>query len=220
MRKVNFNSFRNLQIPETWIEEALSNSKCDEKPRKKPIVFSRRTLSFAMCLIFVCALCVALFFYFNNDINLASESLTETQKASEKNKKSPFLLQANSSDDFGSQTQNESQVPFENGKNATPDDFEFSTGNVCTAKFSQGLLVGEKKIYCVLYDYTTGELMGDENLLSDEHLAEIECLDDGMVNASYDPLKNKVVKRAGEYWYVFYNELIMSPIQGYIYIYI
>ncbi len=216
MNDFNFDKMKNFVAPEEWAEKAVAipeNAK--EKQNKTPLVFSRKLFSFAVCFLLVCGLSVALFFYFNNDVNKVSETVAET-KASEKHEKPPFLLQANSGDDYAQQS--EPQAPFENGENV-PEDFEFSTGNVCTASFSQGLLVGDKQIYCVLYDYTTGELMGDENLLDEEHLAEIECLDDGTVNATYDPLKNKVVKRPGEYWYVFYNELIMSPIQGYIYIY-
>lgn len=218
MNDFNFDKMKNFVAPDEWAEKAkVLPENVKEKQNKTPFVFYRRFLSFAACFLFVCGLSVALFFYFNNDVDIMSETVAET-KASEKVDKPPFLLQANSGDDSVPQ-QNEPQSPFENGENV-PEDFEFSTGNVCTANFSQGLLVGDKQIYCVLYDYKTGELMGDENLLDEEHLAEIECLDDGTVNATYDPLKNKVVKRPGEYWYVFYNELIMSPIQGYIYIYI
>ncbi len=69
MRKVNFNSLENLQIPDTWTEKAIAISGKNEGPKKIPFVFSRKILSLVACLVVVCLVSsIPLIFKINNDI--------------------------------------------------------------------------------------------------------------------------------------------------------
>ena len=69
MRKVNFNNLENLEIPESWTQNALNIPKA---PTKKKSVFALpsfyRRLSFVACCVLVCALSVAIFNFSNDDI--------------------------------------------------------------------------------------------------------------------------------------------------------
>lgn len=62
MRKVNFDNIENLEIPDYWVEKALS---LKSEPKQKKSVFTfpafYRNLAYVACFIAVCALTVALF---------------------------------------------------------------------------------------------------------------------------------------------------------------
>lgn len=69
MRKVNFNSLKNLQIPDAWTKKAIAISGNNEGPKKIPFVISRKVLSLVACLVVVCLVSsIPLIFKINNDI--------------------------------------------------------------------------------------------------------------------------------------------------------
>lgn len=208
MSEHNFNSFKNLEVPETWVEGALNVP--PETDRKKTISY-KKILTIAACFTLIVTLSTFVFAFYSNNKNISEPDTKELTQESKSKAVAPDLSPAKS-DLF--------ELPQDYTQSCSGDNNEPTTANnICVGEFSSGLVVGEGQIYCVLYDYKTGELMGDENLFAEEHRAKIEDLGDGTVKVTYAPIDKGVVKKSGEYWYVFYNELIMSPVQNYIYIY-
>ena len=205
MSEHNFNSFKNLEVPEKWVNGALNVP--PEQKKAQPILLYR-AVAVAACLMLLVGIGCAVFFFSNADKTASTATQSQADSKS-KEAEIPDLFPAKT-DLF------DEQNPSTNSEISLPT----STDNLCVGEFSDDLVVGDKNIYCVIYNYKTGEPLGDENLFSSEHLAQIEYNDDGTVTATYDPVKAGVVKKTGEYWYVFYNELVMSPVQNYIFIYI
>lgn len=208
MSEHNFNSFKNLEVPDNWVEGALN---------VPPEVEEKTTFSFpkiatiAAYFTLVITLSIFAFVLFSNYQDTDIPNTKQTNATNQNSAVDPDLFPAKS---------NTFELPQNQTQYFSGNENESTTANnICVGEFSSDLLVGDGNIYCVLYDYKTGELMGDENLLANEHLAQVEDLGDGMVKATYAPLDKGVIKKSGEYWYVFYNELIMSPVQNYIYIY-
>ena len=84
MRKVNFNSLNDLQIPEEWTKKAVAIPENIEEPKKIPLVFSRRTLSFVACLLVVCLVAFTPFILrINKDILPVSTENTEHTKTTQ-----------------------------------------------------------------------------------------------------------------------------------------
>lgn len=209
MNEHNFNSFKNLNVPEAWVEGALNVP--PESDDKKKISFPK-IISIAACFTLVIALSICVIVFYSNSQNTEKYKSDETNETNKSFAVDPDLSPAKS---------NLFELPQDQTQNPSTNENEPTTSNnICVGEFSSDMLVGDGDIYCVLYDYKTGKLMGNENLLDNEHLAEIEDLGYGMVKATYAPLDKGVVKKSGEYWYIFYNELIMSPVQNYIYIHI
>lgn len=207
MSEHNFNSFKNLEVPDSWVEGALNVE--PEVDEKNGISFPK-IATIAACFTLIIALSIFAFVLFRNHENTDIFNTEQTNTSSQNSAVDPDLFPAKSDTFVPPQDHTQNFSTNENGPT--------TANNLCIVEFSSDLLVGDGNIYCVLYDYKTGELMGDENLLANEHLAQVEDLGDGMVKATYAPLDKGVVKKSGEYWYVFYNELIMSPVQNYIYI--
>lgn len=208
MSEYNFNSFKNFEVPDLWVKGAQN---VPPQTAEKNMLPFKKTLLFVACFVIVIALSICVFAFHNSENDVITPDTVET-KATDKSNSNALDLSPVKSNMF--------EVP----QNITPSNNSDNSGpttanNVCVGEFSAGIAVGEGYIYCVLYDYKTGELMGDENLLAPEHRAKVEDLGNGMVKATYNPVEKGVVKKSGEYWYVFYNELIMSPVQNYIYIY-
>ncbi|MBQ8539271.1 MAG: hypothetical protein IJ433_06430 [Ruminococcus sp.] len=207
MSEHNFNSFKNFEVPNTWVKKAQN---VPPQKQENNIIPFKKTLWVVACFALVIALSVCIFAFNNSEKHVTTNS--EETKASEKN--------TDNAPDLSPAKSNMFEVPQNITPSYKPDSNDPTTANnICVGEFSASIAVGEGNIYCVLYDYKTGELMGDENLLATEHRAKIEDLGNGMVKATYNPVEKGVVKKSGEYWYVFYNELIMSPVQNYIYIY-
>ncbi len=72
-------------------------------------------------------------------------------------------------------------------------------------------------VYCRLYD-ASGNLVGDSDLYSSQHLAKIDSQDSKRVYVSYDPQARGLMIPVGEYSFCFYNLLGTVLVQGYIYI--
>lgn len=85
MRKVNFNNIENLEIPDFWVEKALSlPSKLPEKKNVFAIPSFYRKLSYVACFLLVCALSVALFSFVQKrnilPVQYPNMSVTESTK--------------------------------------------------------------------------------------------------------------------------------------------
>ncbi|MBE6824465.1 MAG: hypothetical protein E7513_03865 [Ruminococcaceae bacterium] len=72
-------------------------------------------------------------------------------------------------------------------------------------------------VYCRLYD-ANGNLVGDSDLYSSQHLAKIDSQDSKRVYVSYDPQARGLAIPVGEYSFCFYNLLGTVLVQGYIYV--
>lgn len=72
-------------------------------------------------------------------------------------------------------------------------------------RFSTELLVGSGKIYCKVVD-SSGNLIGDPNLYSSEHLAEINRIHDGYTFVRYYPYVKNLITKRDVYSFYFYNE--------------
>ncbi len=72
-------------------------------------------------------------------------------------------------------------------------------------------------VYCRLYD-ASGNLVGDSDLYSSQHLAKIDSQDSKRVYVSYDLQARGLMIPVGEYSFCFYNLLGTVLVQGYIYI--
>lgn len=208
MSEHNFNSLKNFEVPETWVKGALD---VPPQEKEKNTIYLSRILCIAACFTVIVVLSICVFAFYSSEKSVNIPDTNETSQTQKNSANVPNLSPAKSS-------------LFEIPQNITPSfnsdtNSPTTANNICVGEFSDDLVVGEGYIYCVLYDYKTGELMGDENLLAPEHRAKFEDLGNGMVKATYNPVEKGVVKKSGEYWYVFYNELIMSPVQNYIYIY-
>lgn len=84
MKKVNFNSLENMQIPDSWADKAVLLSDSDKKI--PPLVFTRwsRVMVALTSIILVCAMGVFVFFFSNNnDIEIRNPSSANTSYATE-----------------------------------------------------------------------------------------------------------------------------------------
>ena len=65
MSEFNFDSMKNIDIPESWVDSALNV----EKQPKSPIPFLKysKIIAFAASIVLVCSLSVALFFITNSN---------------------------------------------------------------------------------------------------------------------------------------------------------
>lgn len=83
MRDKNFDSIKNFNVPENWVENALN---IPQTEKKSPVAFIKfsRTLSAVASLVLVCALSVAVFFYTQkDDIVVPDYSVKESETAVE-----------------------------------------------------------------------------------------------------------------------------------------
>lgn len=72
-------------------------------------------------------------------------------------------------------------------------------------RFSTDLLVGNGTIYCKVVD-SGGNLVGDPDLYSNEHLVEINRIYESYTFVRYYPYVNDVITKADVYSFYFYNE--------------
>ncbi len=120
MRDKNFDSIKNFNVPENWVENALN---IPQSERKSPVAFIKfsRTLSAVASLVLVCALSVAVFFYTQkNDIVVPENNVVESESAT----------QATKSSTSDSSTQGSSNVEKPTDKHSVilPDGFIRPTG--------------------------------------------------------------------------------------------
>lgn len=127
MRKVNFDNIENLEIPDSWVEKALS---LNSEPKQKKSVFTvpvfYRNLAYVACFIVVCALSVALYSLIprgdilpikHPDVSATQNNITET---------------TNNDETQNGVSQKPTQSPTENVKE-TEDDTQNSTQDPTTA---------------------------------------------------------------------------------------
>lgn len=67
MKKVNFNSIDNLEIPDSWVDKAIVNAKA---PKPVSIIKKQNILAFAASVVLVCAISVTLFFLTNKNATM------------------------------------------------------------------------------------------------------------------------------------------------------
>ncbi len=127
MRKVNFDNIENLEIPDSWVEKALS---LESEPKQKKNVFTfpvfYRNVAYVACFIVVCALSVALFGLVprgdilptkHPDLSATQNNITET---------------TNNDETQNGVTQNPTNSPLENVAE-TEDATQNSTQDTTTA---------------------------------------------------------------------------------------
>lgn len=90
------------------------------------------------------------------------------------------------------------------------------TVTTCEAEFSSDLITGSGKVYCRLYD-SKGNMIGDSNLFSAQHLASSRVDKNGKVFATYYPVSAGLNLNSGRYSFYFYNENGKDISQGYVY---
>ncbi len=67
MKKVNFNSIDNLEIPDSWVDKAISNAKT---PKSVSVIKKQNILAFVASIVLVCAISVTLFFLTNKNATM------------------------------------------------------------------------------------------------------------------------------------------------------
>lgn len=85
----------------------------------------------------------------------------------------------------------------------TASSSDSNSYNVIKGKIKLEYFEGYDTIYCRILD-TNFNLIGDSNLYSDQHIAQIVASQDGYVYFYYDPFEKGVVRKAGLYRYEFY----------------
>lgn len=79
MKKANFNTLRDLPVPESWIENALAIPEAEEqKPAGVPFWRRPRVIAMAASLVLVCGLSLALFLTMGNKPPVAVKSGSKT----------------------------------------------------------------------------------------------------------------------------------------------
>lgn len=68
MKKVNFNSIDNLEIPDSWVDKAIVNAKA---PKPVSVIKKQNILAFVASVVLVCAISVTLFFLTNKNAHVA-----------------------------------------------------------------------------------------------------------------------------------------------------
>lgn len=79
MNKVNFDGFKNINVPEAWIENALA---VPEDYRKKPIPFSekhKRVLTVVACVLMVSIMSVPLYLFEKTEVSIPYLSVTKSK---------------------------------------------------------------------------------------------------------------------------------------------
>lgn len=67
MKKVNFNNIDNLEIPDSWVDKVIVNTK---KPKTVYVIKKQNILAFVASVVLVCAISVALFFMTNKNATM------------------------------------------------------------------------------------------------------------------------------------------------------
>lgn len=102
-------------------------------------------------------------------------------------------------------TEKPTQKPTEKPTEKPTDDGYLGVTSVnCNAVFSRDNLAGVNKVYCKICT-VDGRLLGDSNLYSNQHLAYMTELKNGMIMATYDPESFGIILQSGRYVYYFYN---------------
>ncbi len=99
----------------------------------------------------------------------------------------------------------------------TQSDWTDST-YVCIGHYSLGMTVSSVfKAYCKIYD-EQGNLLGDSNLYSSEHIATTKETTDDYIQLYYEPTKAGLKLSAGKYSYHFYDEYGIELYKDYLYV--
>ena len=77
---------------------------------------------------------------------------------------------------------------------------------VCSTTISKSLLTNSQKVYCRIYSCDEDIYLGDSDLYSLQHLAELYSNSDDSYSVRYYPAKKGVVNKNGEYIAMFYDE--------------
>ena len=123
MRDKNFDSIKNFNVPENWVENALN---IPQTEKKSPVAFIKisRTLSAVASLVLVCALSVAVFFYTQkDDIVVPDYSVKESETA----------VESSQSQTNYESTQNSSIVENPTDKNSFRINFCKAEGSLSSA---------------------------------------------------------------------------------------
>lgn len=77
---------------------------------------------------------------------------------------------------------------------------------ICSTNINKSALENSEKIYCRVYSCDEDKYLGDDDIYSSEHIAEIYGENDIQYYIRYLPVKNGVIKENGEYIISFYDE--------------
>lgn len=83
MNRLNFDNLKNLEIPDTWIENALSIP-ANHKSKSRSFLSYSRVVATAACFMVVCAASFSVFFFMNDNGGIPISNRTSTTTATER----------------------------------------------------------------------------------------------------------------------------------------
>lgn len=88
---------------------------------------------------------------------------------------------------------------------------------IISTAFDRSLVASDYKVYCKVYDLA-GNFIGDPDLFSSQHVAQITRITESTVYASYCPDDHNLIKKMGYYYFQFYNSdgEIVAKVNKYI----
>lgn len=130
------------------------------------------------------------------------KSEKETQKVDKESPtKKPQSTKSIDKETQKPQTKPESTTPY-----VEPTETPIENKVVCTTTISKNLITDSDAIYCRIYDCDDDVYLGDENIYSSQHLAQIYGNSEESYYIRYFPVKNGVITKNGEYIAMFYDE--------------
>lgn len=102
--------------------------------------------------------------------------------------------------------QKPSQKPESTTPYVEPTETPIENKVVCTTTIGKNMISSSDAIYCRIYDCDDDVYLGDENIYSSQHLAQIYGSSEDNYYIRYFPVKRSVITKNGEYIVMFYDE--------------
>lgn len=135
------------------------------------------------------------------------QEVEPSEKKSDNNKKPTTSQKPTKKPSSQKPTTAVNKNPDNNG-NTTIEPTETPVANrvICSTIIEKSALENSDRVYCRVYSCDEDRYLGDDDIYSSEHIAEIYGENDDKCYIRYFPVKNGVIKENGEYIITFYDE--------------